>query len=100
MVLNAEVCGSRAPQRAVADAQPKTASAVASATRMAAQLGTARCIFDSLWFELTSLDTASHGPPKAPSCPVAWSENSLRQAACQNCFAKCNCKAQKTGQCS
>ena len=30
-------------------------------------------MFDSCWFELTSLDRALHGPPKFRHNPIVWS---------------------------
>src|SRR5262249_7692394 len=56
---------------------------------MVARLSNARCMFDSCWFELTSLDRALHGPPKFRHNPVAWSVT----GALHRC-ATCNQKMQ------
>jgi hypothetical protein len=61
---------------------------------MVARLSNARCMFDSCWFELTSLDMASHGPRKLRHNPIAWSvtvyATKLYQLAVQYAITKCN----------
>ena len=44
-------------------------TSVVSATCMVARLSTARCIFDSIWLELTSLDIAGDGPQSSVTAP-------------------------------
>ena len=65
---------------------------------MADRLSTARCIIDSLWLELTSLDMASHGP-KAPSQPRSLVSNRLRPQCAkfvlQYAIGKCTWKEKR-----